>query len=404
MGKMKILFVADGRSPITVNWIKYFVESNFELHLASTYPCRQTFELASINIVPVAFSWMVNGSQLRSENTSTIQSKGKRASWLRQLIPVRARTWLRQQAGPFTIPSASERLYQLIERIKPDIVHAMRIPFEGMLTAMALEHFPELPFMVSVWGNDFTLHAPSSRKMSHYTRLTLERADALHTDTYRDQRLAREWGYDPLNPMIVQPCGGGINLDVFHPAQNAKRDGMITIINPRGIRAYVRNDTFFKSIPLVVSEHREVQFLCPAMAGEAQAESWITELDIDDYVTLLPHQSIERMAELFRQSQIIASISTHDGIPNSLLEAIACGCFPIAGDIESIREWITHFENGILVDPGNPQQLAEAIRAAIQDESLRSQAREINIRLVKERAEYQRKMAETQKFYEKIIS
>ena len=34
------------------------------------------------------------------------------------------------------------------------------------------------------------------------------------------------------------------------------------------------------------------------------------------------------------------SPSTHDGTPNTLLEGMACGSFPIVGDLESLREWI----------------------------------------------------------------
>ena len=41
------------------------------------------------------------------------------------------------------------------------------------------------------------------------------------------------------------------------------------------------------------------------------------------------------MAALFRQAQVMLSITTHDGTPNTLLEGLASGCFPIAGDIES---------------------------------------------------------------------
>jgi hypothetical protein len=33
---MKILYVADGRSPIAQNWIRYFAERGDEVYLAST--------------------------------------------------------------------------------------------------------------------------------------------------------------------------------------------------------------------------------------------------------------------------------------------------------------------------------------------------------------------------------
>ena len=55
---MRILFVADGRSPIALNWIAYFVDQGQEVHLVSTFPCEPDLQFASLNYVPVAFSQM----------------------------------------------------------------------------------------------------------------------------------------------------------------------------------------------------------------------------------------------------------------------------------------------------------------------------------------------------------
>jgi glycosyltransferase involved in cell wall biosynthesis len=175
-----------------------------------------------------------------------------------------------------------------------------------------------------------------------------------------------------------------------------------TIINPRGFRAYVRNDTFFKAIPRVLQHQRDALFLCPNMQGEAEAEHWVERLGIEAAVELLPRQPRPQMAELFRASQIVVSPSTHDGTPNTLLEALACGCFPIAGDIESIREWITPGENGLLIDPGNARELADAILNAILNTDLRTRSRKYNLKMVKKNATYKVVMKEAEKFYAKI--
>ena len=126
-------------------------------------------------------------------------------------------------------------------------------------------------------------------------------------------------------------------------------------------------------------------------------------MGIASQVDLLPLQSQEKMAELFRQSQIHLSITTHDGTPNSLLEAMASGCFPIAGDIESLREWIIPGVNGSLVDPGDPAALAEAIINVLSQPELRKYAREQNLQLVKERGEYGKTMQLAEDFYKKLI-
>src|SRR5688572_25414421 len=98
-------------------------------------------------------------------------------------------------------------------------------------------------------------------------------------------------------------------------------------------------------------------------------------------------------------AQIVISPSVHDGTPNTLLEGIACGCFPVAGDLESIREWITPNENGLLFDSHSPESIADAIVAAIEDTDLRKKAAGLNQKLISTRAEYNHNMERIEKFY-----
>ena len=53
---MRLLFIADGRSPIANNWINYFVERGDEVHLISTFDCISEYELESYNFITVAYS------------------------------------------------------------------------------------------------------------------------------------------------------------------------------------------------------------------------------------------------------------------------------------------------------------------------------------------------------------
>ena len=105
------------------------------------------------------------------------------------------------------------------------------------------------------------------------------------------------------------------------------------------------------------------------------------------------------MAEVFRRAQIVASPSIHDGTPNTLLEGIACGCFPVAGDLESIREWITPNENGLLFNSAIPQSIADAILTAIENKNLRTKAAGLNQNMIAERAEYRHNMERAKEFY-----
>jgi glycosyltransferase involved in cell wall biosynthesis len=383
---MRLLFVADGRSPIALNWIRYFVENGDDVFLASTFKCDPGLDLTGLEFVPVAFSGIKGTSQAGSSGGSSSRT-------------LNLRTAIRHHLGPLTITRAANRLRSVIKRVKPDLIHAMRIPYEGMLAADA---YTGIPLLVSVWGNDYTLHASSSPLMRYYTHWTMKVVHALHTDCRRDVRLAQDWGYSKNRPNLIIPGNGGIRTEVFYPSSRIVETPVV--LNPRGFRAYVRNDVFFKSIPRVLKEIPAARFQCAAMQGEAQALKWISDLGIANAVELLPPLPHAAMGEVYRGAAVLVSPSIHDGTPNSLLEGMACGCYPVAGDLESIREWIRDGENGTLTDATNPEMLARSIVEALMHKDLRKKAAGLNGKLIMERAEYFTCMAQAKTFYERLLS
>ena len=387
---MRLLFVADGRSPIALNWIEYFLVQAHEVHLASTFQNPIDTRLASYTFIPVAFS------TVKATGEDQAETNRRRGIWSASAVGLR--TTLRQWLGPLTVPGAARRLRALIDRLQPDLIHAMRIPYEGMLAALAGD---SPPLVVSVWGNDFTLHAPSTPLMRRYTRIALQRATVLHADCRRDVRLAYNWGFPEAGRAMVLPGAGGVQPEIFYPPENIVSEPIV--IQPRGVRAYVENRVFFQAIPLVLARRPAARFICPAMQGEPQATGWVQELGITGQVTLLPKQRREQMADLFRRSRVVVSPTTHDGTPNTLLEAMACGCLPVVGDLESLREWITPGVNGLLVDLSRPQMLAEAILAALSQDEFCLRARQENLRQIAERATYGQVMSTAEQVYGELI-
>lgn len=393
MKPLRLLFVADFRSPTARHWTSGLAAVGHEVHWVSTYPCEPPdFAVASLHILPLAFSET-------SAAVSAPGSGGWKGRLLRTIVPPALRTRLRQWFTPLGLPRAAQRLRALSKAIQPDVIHAMRIPYEGMLAAQA--DVPGAPLLVSVWGNDFTLHAPSSSWMARLTRQTLARAAALHSDCRRDVRLARAWGFAPDKPSVVLPGGGGVDTRVFYPAPHMPAQPVV--VNPRGLRAYVCNETFFAAIPLVLRQIPQARFVCPAMYGQPQAETWVRGFGIQAAVDLLPKLTRVQMAEVFRSAQVVVSLTTHDGTPNSLLEALACGCYPVAGDLESIREWITPGVNGSLTAPANVAEVAEKITGALKNSEARAAARVLHQKMIAERAERNWVMAQIQAFYSTLL-
>jgi glycosyltransferase involved in cell wall biosynthesis len=394
-----ILIVADGRSPNARRWIQGILALRHRVTLVSTYPCQPLEGIDALHVLPVAFAQHA-GSQVKAPTAAAphpIKARG------RALLGS-----LRYLAGPLTLPFYARRLQRLVSQVKPDVVHALRIPFEGMLaTAAQLS----VPLAVSIWGNDLTLHASRTPLMRYWTQRTLRRTNGLMADAQRDIRLAQLWGFQKERAWAVLPGGGGIDLVEMHRLlDETKPRGDIAIppdaaviINPRGFRpGSVRNDVFFQAVPLVVKRNPEVVFLCAGMAGQQEAMQWVQRLGVEKHVRLLPYMPQVDLWRLFTISQVTASISAHDGTPNSLLEAMAMGCFPVVGDIESLREWITPGVNGLLVDPTVPQATAEALLMAIDHPEMRQNAAGINLERLASRAEIKLVRTQMEVFYQRL--
>jgi glycosyltransferase involved in cell wall biosynthesis len=393
---MKLLFIADGRSPIALNWISYFLRRGDEVHLVTTFDCPPNEAFASINFIPVAFS------QVKKRKNSEMSSKLQEGLFWSSSF-VNLRTSLRRLFSPLTIPAAARQLNEIIAEIKPDLVHALRIPFEGILAAQALHKNRDQALIISVWGNDFTLHAGATPWMKKDTKLTLARADGLHTDCQRDLQLAYQWGYSVHKMAIVIPGNGGVQTNLFYPPTELSNSREYMVINPRGVRSYIRNDTFFAAIPYILNRQPKTRFVCPGMVDEVKVRKWIDKSESGNAVKLLPKLTRIEMADLFRSAAVAVSPSTHDGTPNTLLEAMACGCFPVVGDLESIREWIVPGENGFLIDPSDPLALAEAVLNAMEDPQMRQKAAQRNQILISERADYQSTMSRALEFYQSVM-
>lgn len=403
---MRILLVADGRSPITRRWVQGLRILQHQVDMISSFPCEPIEGVENIDIFPVAFSGL-GGTQAGGAG-----KKQGNPGLVKRLV-ARYRPFLqsvRNILGPAMLPLYARRFRQVVKNRNPDIVHALRIPYEGMLAS----YTPlEYPLIISIWGNDLTLHADKSRWMKRQTWRTLKRANGLIADVNRDLRLSAQWGFNSDRPALVAPTSGGIDLTEMNRkrSQELKQlDGKIPtdkllVVNPRGLRpSYVRNDVFFQSIPLLLERWSNVFFVCPSMADQPEALHWIRRLGIEKHVALLPYLSQEKLWDLFLHTTITVSPAIHDGTPNTLLEAMALGCFPIAGDIESLREWIVPGVNGLLVDPSSPEALADALWLALDRSSLRARAAEKNFRIIQERAEVNLVRTQVEVFLQRIKS
>ena len=148
----------------------------------------------------------------------------------------------------------------------------------------------------------------------------------------------------------------------------------------------MRGLTAKKGLPTV---YRALKLLCDqgislthTLIGDGEDRDKILAL-IDDlgltsvtrWLGTQPHHVVlahYQKADLFVLGCEVASNGDRDGIPNVLLESMAMGIPVVATDISGIPELVQNGKTGLLVPPGQPQKLAEAMMRLLTDTALRA--------------------------------
>jgi glycosyltransferase involved in cell wall biosynthesis len=101
------------------------------------------------------------------------------------------------------------------------------------------------------------------------------------------------------------------------------------------------------------------------LEGEARA------LGIEDIVTFSGSVGQDEMPALFRQADVFCQPSFGEGIPVVLMEAMAVGLPVVSTSVAGIPELVEHERAGLLVPPGRPDLLADALSRLVASADLR---------------------------------
>ena len=153
---------------------------------------------------------------------------------------------------------------------------------------------------------------------------------------------------------------------------------------------------------MVLKKEPNVRFFIAGDGPERGSfEKEAKNLNVNSSVQFLGRVPHEEMANLLTQADIYVSTSLYDGTSVSLLEAMACGTFPIVTDIPSNQEWISDGENGFLIPIGDEAAFARKIVEATKNDKLLSEVRLRNPKLIEEKALWGNNVKKLDEIYEK---
>ena len=130
-------------------------------------------------------------------------------------------------------------------------------------------------------------------------------------------------------------------------------------------------------------------------------EMLAAELKVDEKIIFLgTRRDVPHLYGLF---DIYCLTSRFEGLPLTLLEAMAAGVPVIGTDVLGIREVISNNENGLLVPDNDPEELAKAILMLAQNVSLRNALAEAGRRLVCDRYDFKDCVTHYERLFQRLI-
>ncbi|MHA1629820.1 MAG: glycosyltransferase family 4 protein [Candidatus Heimdallarchaeota archaeon] len=150
----------------------------------------------------------------------------------------------------------------------------------------------------------------------------------------------------------------------------------IVIGNIANLKKVKNHIMLLKGFNNIVKNHNHVKLLVIGQGFENDSENtekeivnFIKENGLQNNVLLLGYRS--DISELLNIMDIFCLTSVKEGLPLSLIEAMAAGLPLVGTNVEGIRDVIIHNENGFLIDLNDIKGLEKAIHVLLTDETLR---------------------------------
>jgi glycosyltransferase involved in cell wall biosynthesis len=102
-----------------------------------------------------------------------------------------------------------------------------------------------------------------------------------------------------------------------------------------------------------------------------QLQNQIDQAGLGSVVTLHPVATGSKKVEIFCDADIFIFPSYSEGMPIAVIEAMACGLPIIATRVGGVPEMVSDGVNGILIDPGRPDQIVGALQHLYENPDMR---------------------------------
>lgn len=266
-----------------------------------------------------------------------------------------------------------------LKKIKPNIVHFQGIDI-GFFTFFLIKIIKK-PYVIWAQGSDVYFQSKVKRLLIKIILKNAQAVIALTDDMKNHLKNIYE------RDIFIIP--NGIDLSKF---ENLSKDYFyikfgieknIKIILYVGTFRVVKGLKYLIEAMKIVKDNEKKLIIIGHGAEKEDLENQVKNFKLDNCVKFIGKTPNQEVFRYMASSDVFVLPSLSDGFPIVTLEAMASGLPIIATKVRGLPEIIKDGQNGFLVEPRNPEQIAEKVLLLLNDEDLRVRISNNNLKEVK---------------------
>ncbi|MEO8444288.1 MAG: glycosyltransferase [Gammaproteobacteria bacterium] len=250
-------------------------------------------------------------------------------------------------------------LQRMLARLGPDVVLDGHFLYpDGVATAMLARRFG-LPYVLTARGQDVTLF-PGYAVPRVLIRRACRGAARVITVSEALRALLIDLGVPPETVLTLR---NGVDLAKFNPLDRARTREQLgfrrqTLLAVGHLIERKDHDLILRALPLVPDTDLVI-------VGEGPLRERLLatarQLGVVDRVRIVPNVLQDQLVAYYSAADLSILTSRHEGMPNVVLESLACGTPVVATLVEGVPELLDQPAAGCLVLERSPAALAEAV-------------------------------------------
>jgi glycosyltransferase involved in cell wall biosynthesis len=259
------------------------------------------------------------------------------------------------------------RLPAVIRNIQPDLIHSYL--FVGNFWARISGTFSGIPVIISIRNSDYytsPFQVSMNRILRPLTKMMIANSKAGRNSAISRREIGKRKSLVIYNGIPLFQFDDLLRKGDVRKELGLNKENILIGMIAR-LESQKDYETYLRAMQIVSNKNEKVRVLC---VGDGSKKSELMELTRSLNISQITIFTGSRsdVPSILNALDIFVLSSHFEGFPNAIMEAMAAGLPVVASRVGGVPELVAHNITGLLVSPGNAEDLAESVLSLLEDQ------------------------------------